>query len=301
MYPVYKNIDTRENCEVVKVNFPPQHQNCHPGVEYLMNPRPISENVNYKGSDKLKDRVAIITGGDSGIGRAVAYAFAKEGANIVIAYLNEDEDARETCEHIKNLGRKCIAVRGDLQKEENCKLVIKKAIEEFEKIDVLVNNHAVQYIQQSILYIDEEQLEKTFKTNIFSFFYLVKAALPHLKVNSSIINTTSVTAFKGEELLIDYSATKGAILAFTRSLSQSLVGDKIRVNAVAPGPIWTPLIVSSFDAQEVETFGSLRSKVPMDRAGQPYEVASAYVFLASDDSSYMTGQVLHVNGGNVIG
>ncbi|MEW9080910.1 SDR family oxidoreductase [Terrisporobacter glycolicus] len=301
MYPVYKNIDTRENCEVVKVNFPPQHQNCHPGVEYLMNPRPISENVNYKGSDKLKDRVAIITGGDSGIGRAVAYAFAKEGANIVIAYLNEDEDARETCEHIKNLGRKCIAVRGDLQKEENCKLVIKKAIEEFEKIDVLVNNHAVQYIQQSILDIDEEQLEKTFKTNIFSFFYLVKAALPHLKVNSSIINTTSVTAFKGEELLIDYSATKGAILAFTRSLSQSLVGDKIRVNAVAPGPIWTPLIVSSFDAQEVETFGSLRSKVPMDRAGQPYEVASAYVFLASDDSSYMTGQVLHVNGGNVIG
>lgn len=301
MYPVYKNIDTRENCEVVKVNFPPQHQNCHPGVEYLMNPRPISENVNYKGSDKLKDRVAIITGGDSGIGRAVAYAFAKEGANIVIAYLNEDEDARETCEHIKNLGRKCIAVRGDLQKEENCKLVIKKAIEEFEKIDVLVNNHAVQYIQQSILDIDEEQLEKTFKTNIFSFFYLVKAALPHLKANSSIINTTSVTAFKGEELLIDYSATKGAILAFTRSLSQSLVGDKIRVNAVAPGPIWTPLIVSSFDAQEVETFGSLRSKVPMDRAGQPYEVASAYVFLASDDSSYMTGQVLHVNGGNVIG
>ncbi len=301
MYPVYKNIDTRENCEVVKVNFPPQHQNYHPGVEYLMNPRPISENVNYKGSDKLKDRVAIITGGDSGIGRAVAYAFAKEGANIVIAYLNEDEDARETCEHIKNLGRKCIAVRGDLQKEKNCKLVIKKAIEEFEKIDVLVNNHAVQYIQQSILDIDEDQLEKTFKTNIFSFFYLVKAALPHLKMNSSIINTTSVTAFKGEELLIDYSATKGAILAFTRSLSQSLVGDKIRVNAVAPGPIWTPLIVSSFDAQEVETFGSLRSKVPMDRAGQPYEVASAYVFLASDDSSYMTGQVLHVNGGNVIG
>ncbi|MCC3866711.1 SDR family oxidoreductase [Terrisporobacter mayombei] len=301
MYPVYKNIGTKENCEVVKVNFPPQHQNCHPGMEYLMNPRPISENANYKASGKLKDKVAIITGGDSGIGRAVAYAFAKEGANIVIAYLNEDEDARETCEHIKSLGRKCIAIRGDLQKEENCKLVIKKAIEEFNKIDVLVNNHAVQYIQQSILDIDEEQLEKTFRTNIFSFFYLVKAALPHLKDNSSIINTTSATAFKGEELLIDYSATKGAILAFTRSLSQSLVEDKIRVNAVAPGPIWTPLIVSSFDAEEVETFGSLRSKVPMDRAGQPYEVANAYVFLASDDSSYMTGQVLHINGGNVIG
>lgn len=301
MYPVYKNIGTKENCEVVKVNFPPQHQDCHPGLEYLMTPRPISENVNYKGSNKLKDKVAIITGGDSGIGRAVAYAFAKEGANIVIAYLNEDEDAKETCEHVSTLGRKCIAIKGDLQEEENCKLVINKALNEFGKIDILVNNHAVQYIQQSILDIDNEQLEKTFKTNIFSFFYLVKAALPHLKQNSSIINTTSVTAFKGEELLIDYSATKGAILAFTRSLSQSLVEEKIRVNAVAPGPIWTPLITSSFNAEEVETFGSLRSKVPMDRAGQPYEVAGAYVFLASDDSSYITGQVIHVNGGNVVG
>lgn len=301
MYPVYRNIGTKENCEVVKVNFPPQHQDYHPGLEYLMDPRPISDNANYKGSDKLKDKVAIITGGDSGIGRAVAYAFAKEGANIVIAYLNEDEDAKETCEHVETLGRQCIAIKGDLQKEENCKLVIEEALHKFGKIDILVNNHAVQYIQQSILDIDEEQLEKTFRTNIFSFFYLVKAALPHLKQNSCIINTTSVTAFKGEELLIDYSATKGAILAFTRSLSQSLVEDKIRVNAVAPGPIWTPLITSSFNPEEVETFGSLRSKVPMDRAGQPYEVANAYVFLASDDSSYMTGQVIHVNGGNVVG
>lgn len=300
MYPVYKNIGTKENCEVVKVNFPKQHQNCHPGLEYVMEPRPISENVNYKGSNKLLDKVAIITGGDSGIGRAVAYAFAKEGADIVIAYLNEDEDAKETCEHVKTLGRRCILVKGDLQSEENCKKVIQKAIDEFNKIDILVNNHAVQYIKQSILDIDEEQLDKTFRTNIYSFFYLVKAALPHLKKNSSIINTTSVTAFKGEELLIDYSATKGAILAFTRSLSQSLVKDNIRVNAVAPGPIWTPLITSSFNEEEVETFGSLRSKVPMDRAGQPYEVATAYVYLASDDSSYMTGQVLHVNGGNVI-
>ena len=301
MYPVYKNIGTKENCEVVKVNFPPQHQDCHPGLEYLMKPRPISENVNCKGSNKLKDKVAIITGGDSGIGRAVAYAFAKEGADIVIAYLNEDEDAKETCEHVNELGRKCIAIKGDLQEEKNCKLVIEKALNKFGKIDILINNHAVQYIQQSILDIDNDQLEKTFRTNIFSFFYLVKAALPHLKQNSSIINTTSVTAFKGEELLIDYSATKGAILAFTRSLSQSLVEDKIRVNAVAPGPIWTPLITSSFNAEEIETFGSLRSKVPMDRAGQPYEVASAYVFLASDDSSYMTGQVIHVNGGNIVG
>ncbi len=300
MYPVYKNIGTKENCERVKVNFPPQHQDCHPGLEYLMNPRPISENTNYKGSNKLLDKVAIITGGDSGIGRAIAYAYAKEGANIVIAYLNEDEDAKETREHIETLGKKCLAIRGDLQEENTCKEVIQKTIDEFGKIDILVNNHAVQYIQQSILDITAEQLEKTFKTNIFSFFYLVKAALPHLKKGSTIINTASVTAFKGEELLLDYSSTKGAIVAFTRSLSQSLIKEGIRVNAVAPGPIWTPIIPSSFSSKEVETFGSLRSQVPMDRAGQPFEVATSYVFLASDDSSYMSGQVLHVNGGNIV-
>lgn len=300
MYPVYKNIGTKENCERVKVNFPPQHQDCHPGLEYLMNPRPISENTNYKGSNKLLDKVAIITGGDSGIGRAIAYAYAKEGANIVIAYLNEDEDAKETREHIETLGKKCLAIRGDLQEENTCKEVIQKTIDEFGKIDILVNNHAVQYIQQSILDITAEQLEKTFKTNIFSFFYLVKAALPHLKKGSTIINTASVTAFKGEELLLDYSSTKGAIVAFTRSLSQSLIKEGIRVKAVAPGPIWTPIIPSSFSSKEVETFGSLRSQVPMDRAGQPFEVATSYVFLASDDSSYMSGQVLHVNGGNIV-
>lgn len=300
MYPVYKNIGTKENCERVKVNFPPQHQDCHPGLEYLMNPRPISENTNYKGSNKLLDKVAIITGGDSGIGRAIAYAYAKEGANIVIAYLHEDEDAKETREHIETLGKKCVAIRGDLQEENTCKEVIQKTIDEFGKIDILVNNHAVQYIQQSILDITAEQLEKTFKTNIFSFFYLVKAALPHLKKGSTIINTASVTAFKGEELLLDYSSTKGAIVAFTRSLSQSLIKEGIRVNAVAPGPIWTPIIPSSFSSKEVETFGSLRSQVPMDRAGQPFEVATSYVFLASDDSSYMSGQVLHVNGGNIV-
>lgn len=300
MYPVYKNIGTKENCEIVKVNFPPQHQDCHPGLEYLMNPRPISENTNYKCSNKLLDKVAIITGGDSGIGRAIAYAYAKEGANIVIAYLNEDEDAKETREHIETLGKKCLAIRGDLQEENMCKEVIQKTIDEFGKIDILVNNHAIQYIQQSILDITAEQLEKTFKTNIFSFFYLVKSALPHLKKGSTIINTASVTAFKGEELLLDYSSTKGAIVAFTRSLSQSLIKEGIRVNAVAPGPIWTPIITSSFSSKEVETFGSLRSQVPMDRAGQPFEVATSYVFLASDDSSYMSGQVLHVNGGNIV-
>lgn len=300
MYPVYKNIGTKEKCQVVKVNFPLQHQECHPGLEYLMNPRPISDNPNYKGSNKLLDKVAIITGGDSGIGRAIAYTYAKEGADMVIAYLNEDEDAKETCDKIKTLGRKCIMIRTDLKEEENCKEVINKAIDKFGKIDILVNNHAVQYIQQSILDITSEQLDKTFKTNIYSFFYLAKAALPYLKKGSSIINTTSVTAFKGEELLLDYSSTKGAIVSFTRSLSKSLVKDGIRVNAVAPGPIWTPLITSSFSYEDVETFGSDRSKVPMDRAGQPFELAPSYVFLASDDSSYMSGQILHINGGNIV-
>ena len=300
MYPVYKNIGTKEKCQVVKVNFPLQHQECHPGLEYLMNPRPISDNPNYKGSNKLLDKVAIITGGDSGIGRAIAYTYAKEGADMVIAYLNEDEDAKETCDKIKTLGRKCIMIRTDLKEEENCKEVINKAIDKFGKIDILVNNHAVQYIQQSILDITSEQLDKTFKTNIYSFFYLAKAALPYLKKGSSIINTTSVTAFKGEELLLDYSSTKGAIVSFTRSLSKSLVKEGIRVNAVAPGPIWTPLITSSFSYEDVETFGSDRSKVPMDRAGQPFELAPSYVFLASDDSSYMSGQILHINGGNIV-
>ena len=300
MYPVYKNIGTKEKCQVVKVNFPLQHQECHPGLEYLMNPRPISDNPNYKGSNKLLDKVAIITGGDSGIGRAIAYTYAKEGADMVIAYLNEDEDAKETCDKIKTLGRKCIMIRTDLKEEENCKEVINKAIDKFGKIDILVNNHAVQYIQQSILDITSEQLDKTFKTNIYSFFYLAKAALPYLKKGSSIINTTSVTAFKGEELLLDYSSTKGAIVSFTRSLSKSLVKEGIRVNAVAPGPICTPLITSSFSYEDVETFGSDRSKVPMDRAGQPFELAPSYVFLASDDSSYMSGQILHINGGNIV-
>lgn len=300
MYPVYKSIKTKEKCEEVKVFFPPQHQNCQPGLEYLMMPRPMSYNPYNMDYCKLKDKVAIITGGDSGIGRSVAYAFAKEGANVAISYYNEDKDANETKEFIKNMGRKCLLIPGDLKDEEMSTVVVEKTLECFGKIDILVNNHAVQFIQNSILDITAEQLDLTFKTNIYPFFYMTKAVLPYLKKGSSIINTASITAYKGEPLLIDYSSTKGAIVAFTRSLSQSLIKDGIRVNGVAPGPIWTPLIPASFSAEQVETFGSDTSKVPMNRAGQPFEVATSYVFLASDDSSYMTGQILHPNGGEIV-
>ncbi|MBW4861210.1 MAG: SDR family oxidoreductase [Paeniclostridium sp.] len=281
--------------------FPQQHQDSQPGLEYIMEPRPISDNPYYIGSCKLQGKVAIITGGDSGIGRAVAYAFAKEGADIAISYLCEHKDANETKENIERLGRKCILIPGDLKKEEMSKVVVEKTIKYFGKIDILVNNHGVQFIQESILDITAEQLDETFKTNIYSFFYMTKAVLPHFKKGASIINTTSITAYQGEPLLIDYSATKGAILTFTRSLSQSLISKGIRVNGVAPGPIWTPLIPSSFSAKQVETFGSNTSKVPMKRAGQPFEVATSFVFLASDDSSYMSGQILHPNGGAIVG
>ncbi|CEK38316.1 SDR family oxidoreductase [Paraclostridium sordellii] len=301
MYPVYKSIGIMEKCERVKILFPQQHQDSQPGLEYIMEPRPISDNPYYIGSCKLQGKVAIITGGDSGIGRAVAYAFAKEGADIAISYLCEHKDANETKENIERLGRKCILIPGDLKKEEMSKVIVEKTIKYFGKIDILVNNHGVQFIQESILDITAEQLDETFKTNIYSFFYMTKAVLPHLKKGASIINTTSITAYQGEPLLIDYSATKGAILTFTRSLSQSLISKGIRVNGVAPGPIWTPLIPSSFSAKQVETFGSNTSKVPMKRAGQPFEVATSFVFLASDDSSYMSGQILHPNGGAIVG
>ncbi|CEN94082.1 dehydrogenase [[Clostridium] sordellii] len=301
MYPVYKSIGIMEKCERVKILFPQQHQDSQPGLEYIMEPRPISDNPYYIGSCKLQGKVAIITGGDSGIGRAVAYAFAKEGADIAISYLCEHKDANETKENIERLGKKCILIPGDLKKEEMSKVVVEKTIKYFGKIDILVNNHGVQFIQESILDITAEQLDETFKTNIYSFFYMTKAVLPHLKKGASIINTTSITAYQGEPLLIDYSATKGAILTFTRSLSQSLISKGIRVNGVAPGPIWTPLIPSSFSAKQVETFGSNTSKVPMKRAGQPFEVATSFVFLASDDSSYMSGQILHPNGGAIVG
>ncbi|PLR76285.1 NAD(P)-dependent oxidoreductase [Bacillus sp. V3-13] len=301
MYPVYKYFGKEKKCEEVPTAFPPQHQDQHPGLEYLMFPRPISENPNYIGSGKLKGKVAIITGGDSGIGRAVAYAFAKEGADVAISYLYEHKDAKETQKRISELGRRCLLIPGDLQEEAMSHEVVNQTVHFFGKIDTLVNNHAVQYVQKSILDITAEQLDRTFRTNIYSFFFMTKAALPFLKRGSAIINTTSVTAYEGNEQLIDYSATKGAILTFTRSLSLSLIKKGIRVNGVAPGPIWTPLIPSSFSAEDVKTFGTYTPKVPMNRAGQPYEVATSYVFLASDDSSYMSGQILHPNGGVMSG
>lgn len=280
--------------------FPPQHQDQQPGIESLMVPEPIIENPNYKGSGKLENKVAIVTGGDSGIGAATAIAFAKEGADVVIPYYYsyEDGDAYRTKQRIEELGRKCLLIVGDLRDQQQCHHVIDCALEQFGKIDILVNNHGVQFTQDSILDISAEQLQTTFQTNIFAFFYLVKAALPHLMEGSAIVNTASITAYEGEVQLIDYSSTKGAIVAFTRSLSQSIVDKGIRVNAVAPGPIWTPLIPASYSAEYIATkFGT---DVPMKRAGQPYELAPAYVYLASDDSSYVTGQVIHVNGGAMV-
>ncbi|HEY9873588.1 MAG TPA: SDR family oxidoreductase [Candidatus Obscuribacterales bacterium] len=276
---------------------PPQHQDQRPGIESEMTPRPKSDDAQYRGSGKLQDKVALITGGDSGIGRAVAIAFAKEGADVAISYLNEHDDAKETKKLVEEQGRKCTTIAGDIGNENYCQQVVQQTIDELGKLDILVNNAAEQHPQESIEDISAEQLERTFRTNIFSMFFLTKAALKHLKQGSAIINTTSVTAYKGNPQLLDYSSTKGAIVAFTRSLSKSLVEKGIRVNGVAPGPIWTPLIPSTFPEEKVESFGA---QVPMKRAGQPEEVAPSYVFLASDDSSYISGQILHPNGGDVV-
>jgi NAD(P)-dependent dehydrogenase (short-subunit alcohol dehydrogenase family) len=276
---------------------PPQHQSQQPGLQTEMRPQPQSEKPAYKGSNKLKDKVAIITGGDSGIGRAVAIAFAKEGAHSVIVYLDEDADAEETKRQVQEEDRRCLLIAGNVGDERFCQDVITRTLDEFERIDILVNNAAVQYPQDDLRNISIEQLEKTFRTNIFSYFFMTQATLPHLKAGSAIINTTSVTAYRGSPHLVDYAATKGAIVAFTRSLALNLADKKIRVNAVAPGPIWTPLIPASFEADDVDDFGS---DVPMARAGEPAEVAPCFVFLASEDASYMTGQVLHPNGGEII-
>ena len=277
--------------------IPEQHQTRQPGLEAEMTPQPDSTMEEYSGSGKLRSKVAIITGGDSGIGRSVAVAFAKEGADIAIAYFDEHEDAARTKEEIEKCGRKCILIAGDVGDEKFCAEVVEKTISAFDHIEILVNNSAEQHVRESILDIDNAQLEKTFRTNIFSMFHMVKAVLPHLKKGARIINTTSVTAYKGSPHLVDYSATKGAIVTFTRSLSLQLIESGIHVNAVAPGPIWTPLIPSTFPPDEVASFGK---NVPMKRPGQPDEVAPCYVFLASQDCSYMSGQVLHPNGGNII-
>lgn len=280
-----------------KQGFPPQHQDHQPGTEPEMKPEPISVDENYKGSGKLSGKVALITGGDSGIGKSVAIYFAKEGADVAIVYLEESEDAQTTRELIEAEGRKCLLIAGDVGSELFCNEAAKKTIDEFGKIDILVNNAAEQHPQKSLLDISADQLEKTFRTNVFSMFHLTKAVLPHLKKGSTIINTSSITAYKGNEKLIDYSSTKGAIVTFTRSLAMSLAKQGIRVNSVAPGPIWTPLIPSTFSAEEVAKFGT---NAPMGRAGQPHELAPAYVYLASDDSSYVNGQTIHVNGGTIV-
>ena len=280
-----------------KKQRPKQTQPRQPGREYEMQPQPKSEDTDQRGSGKLKGKRALITGGDSGIGRAVAIAFAKEGAEIAIVYLEEHRDAKETQRLVENHGAGCQLLAGDVGDEKFCQRAVKQAAKEMGGLDILVNNAAEQHPQESIEKITEKQLTKTFRTNIFSMFYLTKAALPLLPEGGSIINTASVTAYKGSPKLLDYSATKGAIVAFTRSLSQALAEKKIRVNAVAPGPIWTPLIPSTFPGEKVETFGS---DTPLGRAGQPEEVAPSYVFLASDGASYMTGQVLHPNGGTVV-
>ncbi len=294
MIPLYPYYGYETRCKKVPVTFPPQHQDTQPGLEYLMNPTPISDNPEYKGSGKLAGKIAVITGGDSGIGRATAIGFAKEGADMAIVYLYERKDAEATKEMVENYGRNCLLIEGDLRQPDFSREVVRRTLAIYGKIDVLILNQGVQFPQESILDISDEQLENTYRTNIFPHFYMTKAALPHLKPGSSIISTASVTAYAGAPLLVDYSSTKGAIVSFTRSLSLQLVGKGIRVNAVAPGPIWTPLIVSSYSAEYVKTFGL---ETPMKRAGQPFELAPTYIYLASDDSSFVTGQVLHVNGG----
>ncbi|QGZ31006.1 SDR family oxidoreductase [Stutzerimonas stutzeri] len=276
--------------------LPPQEQP-EPGKEDLMNPRPEFRGEDYKAAGKLQGKVAIITGGDSGIGRSVAVLYAREGADVAILYLDQHEDAQETRRVVESHGRQCLTFAGDVADRDVCRQVIDETLAAFGKLDILVNNAAEQHPQKGLEDISEEQWEKTFRTNIFGMFQMTKAALPHLKEGAAIINTTSVTAYKGNPMLIDYSSTKGAIVGFTRALSMNLAERGIRVNGVAPGPIWTPLIPSTFDADKVAEFGA---NVPFKRPGQPDEVAPAYVYLASSDSSYVSGQVIHVNGGTVV-
>jgi NAD(P)-dependent dehydrogenase (short-subunit alcohol dehydrogenase family) len=280
-----------------KKTNPAQKQPHQPGLESKMHPEPEYIKKNYIASNKLKNKVAVITGGDSGIGRAIAIAFAKEGADLVIQYLEEHEDAKKTQELVKESGGNCLLIAGDLREIEFCESIVEKTIKQYGKINIIVNNAAEQFPEDDFLNIEPAQLIDTFQVNVFPLFHIVRFALPYLKKGSSIINTASVTAYRGSNHLVDYSSTKGAIVTFTRSLSKQLIKKGIYVNAVAPGPIWTPLIASTFTSKEVKKFGT---STPMGRAGQPSEVAPCYVFLASDDSSYMSGQVLHPNGGEII-
>jgi NAD(P)-dependent dehydrogenase (short-subunit alcohol dehydrogenase family) len=276
---------------------PPQEQSQQPGIEAKMTPRPEYAAPEYKAAGKLEGKVALITGGDSGIGRSVAVLYAKEGADVAIVYLNEDQDAEKTKSLVEQENRRCLLLRGDIADSAFCSDAVERTVRELGGLDILVNNAAVQYPQKNIEDISDDQLRHTFEVNIFAQFYMTKAAVKHMGEGGCIINTTSVTAYHGSPQLVDYSSTKGAIVAFTRSLSGMLVDRGIRVNAVAPGPIWTPLIPASFDADRVSKHGA---DTPMERMGQPDEVAPAYVFLASSDSSYFTGQVLHPNGGTIV-
>lgn len=280
----------------LKTEIPPQEQNQQPGKESEMNPQPIYDD-GEPGCGRLKDKVAIITGGDSGIGRAVAVLYAKEGADVVIAYLNEHEDAKQTAADVSKWGKEALLIATDVSVEENCKKIIDQTIERFGKLDIVVNNAAIQYEHKTLEEIPSDEWDRTFKTNIYAHYYLTKYAMPHLKEGSSIICTASVNAFKGNQLLMDYSSTKGAIIAFVRSLALAVAEKGIRVNAVAPGPVWTPLIPASFPADEVKNFGK---DVPLGRPGQPVEIAYSYVFLASKEGSYITGQTIHPNGGSVV-
>ena len=275
----------------------PEQKQRRPGMENNMKPVPETAPRQTSGGGKLRNKIALITGGDSGIGKAVALLFAKEGAHIAISYLSETKEAKQTQKLVKQYGVNCLIIKGNLSKEENCKKVVKKMADEFGGVDIVVNNAGLHWECDSIEKISSKQLLKTFENNFFSYFWITKYALPYLKKGSTIINTSSVTAYRGSPSLLDYSATKGAIISFTRSLSLQLIDKGIRVNAVAPGPIWTPLIVSSFDAKKNSEFGS---DSPMERAGMPNEVAPSYLFLASEDSSYINGQVLHPNGGEII-
>ena len=281
-------------CTKFKIEFPEQEQDVQPGMEYLMVPRPIFDNPNYIGSGKLKDKVAIITGGDSGIGRAVAVSFVKEGASVVIAYYNEHIDAYETKDYIESLGGKCILLAGDVKDPNFCDYIVDETMKCFGKIDILVNNAGVQFQQKSLLDITNEQFDYTMKSNMYSIFYLTKSALKCMLPGSSIINVSSVTTFYGEPELIDYVTTKGAIVGFTRSLATNLADKNIRVNAVAPGYFWTALQPACWEKEKIPTLGA---DAPMKRAGQTYEIAPLFVYLASNDSSYVTGQVMHINGG----